>query len=139
MIDEYITTTFECEKRNSPLVFDSKIVSYGNSYQLIRLCEFSFKNEFKLLYRATRDGFSSQSFHSKCDNIPKTLTIIKVKDKPHIFGGYTETTWDGNYSDKQDPNAFIFSLVNDDKKPLKMKIYHTNQYAIYSHSSYGPT
>ncbi len=31
----------------------------------------------------------------KCDKIPKTLTIIKVKDQPHIFGGYSEVTWEG--------------------------------------------
>ena len=41
---------------------------------------------------ASRDGFDSDDFHSRCDNIGRTLTIIKVKNNPHIFGGYTEAT-----------------------------------------------
>jgi hypothetical protein len=105
---------------------------------LIKLCEFDIKKEFKLLYRASRDGFSSNAFHSKCDNFPNTLTIIKVKDQPHIFGGYTEATWEGQ-GYKQDPNAFIFSLVNGDNKPIKMKANQNIQNAIKCYSSYGPT
>ena len=33
---------------------------------------------YKLLYRATKDGNSPESFHQKCDNIKGTLTIIKT-------------------------------------------------------------
>ena len=33
--------------------------------------------KFKLLYQASRDGFSTTDFHEKCDKIPNTLTIIK--------------------------------------------------------------
>jgi hypothetical protein len=101
------------------------------------MCEFDIKNEFDLLYRASPDGFSLEAFHSKCDNIPNTLTIIRVKDKPHIFGGYTEATWEGSVY-KQDPNAFIFSLVNSDNKPIKMKISLNIQNAIFCYPVYGP-
>ena len=121
------------------IIFDSNIVNFDQSIQLIKLCEFENKKEFKLLYRASRDGFSSKVFHSKCDKIPKTLTIIKVKDKPHIFGGYTEATWEGGWIYKKDPNAFIFSLVNNDNKPIKMIIDNENiKNAIFCDPSYGP-
>jgi hypothetical protein len=91
-----------------------------------------------LLYRASRDGFSANDFHSKCDDIPNTLTIIKVKDQPHIFGGFTGASWeDVGYG--EDPSAFIFSLVNYDNKPIKMKINHNIKYAIYCGSFYGPS
>ena len=92
-----------------------------------------------MLYRASRDGFSAESFHSKCDNIPKTLTIIKVKDEPNIFGGYTEATWDGKGVFKKDRNAFLFSLINEDNKPVKMKINNNVENAIYCDSKLGPT
>ena len=39
-----------------------------------------------LLYRATRDGFTAKSFHSKCDDIPNTVTIIK-NNFNYGFGG----------------------------------------------------
>jgi hypothetical protein len=137
IIDDFSLTN-KHEKPVTPIVLDSNIVSLNQSQEFIKLCEFQNKKEFKLLYRASRDGFSGTQFHSKCDNISKTLSIIKVKDKPHIFGGYTEATWeDKTY--KQDPNAFIFSLVNNDNKPIKMKINKNIQYAICCYSSYGPT
>jgi hypothetical protein len=136
IIDDFSITHQRKNSDSSPIKFDSNILNFNHSTELIRLCEFQDKKEFKLLYRASRDGFSSEAFHSKCDNIPKTLTIIKVKDKPHIFGGYTQATWEGR-GYKQDPNAFIFSLVNSDNKPIKMKISNQNiQYAIYCGPSY---
>jgi hypothetical protein len=138
IIDNY-KITFHCEKNNySKIKFDSNILNKVQSNELIKLCEFQNKKEFKLLYRATRDGFSSKAFHSKCDEIPRTLTIIKVKDKSHIFGGYTEATWEDYNTYKQYPNAFIFSLVNNDNKPIKMKANQNIQQAIYCHTSYGP-
>jgi hypothetical protein len=44
------------------------------------------------------------------------------------------------YTFKVDPNGFIFSLVNNDNKPIKMKISNQNiRNAIYCHPIYGPT
>ena len=119
--------------------FDSNILTTScQAYDLIKVCEFDSNRKFTLVYRASRDGFSPQQFHTKCDNIPKTLSIIKARNSGNIFGGYTECTWnhtDDNYGYKQDNNAFIFSLVNKDNKPIKMK--QTNPaYAIICYSSY---
>ena len=44
-----------------------------------------------LLFRASRDGFASQTFHSKCDNKGPTITV--VKSGANIFGGFTEISW----------------------------------------------
>ena len=38
---------------------------------------------------------------------------------------------------KYDANAFIFSLVNDDQRPVKMKINQNNQKAIRSNRFFG--
>ena len=86
-----------------------------------RLCKFPSDQKWKLLYRATRDGFSGENFLSKCDGIANTLTIIK-SEHGNIFGGYVEKAWDStiDYVLHNDPEtkAFIFSLVNKENNPF---------------------
>jgi hypothetical protein len=57
-----------------------------NKNQLFNLCGFESSQKFDLLYRGTLHGFKARDFHSKCENIPKTLTIIKAASG-NIFGG----------------------------------------------------
>ena len=104
--------------------------------QLMSLCEFPVRQKWDLIYRASQDGFEASSFHSKCDNRPNTLVIVKSTNG-NVFGGYTEQTWNHTGDYKTDPNSFIFSLINQLNKPIKMK--WSLNYAIYCHSSYGPT
>ncbi len=61
-----------------------------------------------LLYRGTRDGFTWDSFHSKCDDHPKT--VIVVRSNNNIFGGYTSSTWNNQGGFISDSNAFLFNL-----------------------------
>ena len=49
------------------------------------------KGEWRLLFRASRDGFAAEAFHSKCDNKGPTITIVKSGE--YIFGGFTEVSW----------------------------------------------
>jgi len=99
------------------------------------LCDLKIKQE-NLLYRASKDGFGAHNFHAKCDHKPNTLTIIK-SENGNVFGGFTALTWDG--ADwKQDTASFLFSLINNDKTPVKMNVA-INPDAICCHSSYGPT
>jgi len=109
-------------------------------YDLMKLCEFSPNDKFTLLYRGTQDGFGAKDFHSKCDGHSNTLTIVKVRGSKFIFGGFTAVQWDSSGTWKSDPNAFIFSLTNNDNKLLKMKIHpNQHQYAIRCKPEYGPT
>jgi hypothetical protein len=86
---------------------------------LMALCEFSSSQEWNLIYRASQDGFEAHNFHSKCDDKPNTLIVIK-SENGNVFGGYTEQSWSGSGYDP-DPNLFIFSFINKVNKPLKMK------------------
>ena len=54
--------------------------------------------EWHLLFRASRDGFTAQAFHSKCDNKGPTVTIVKSGD--NIFGGFTEISWTSKFTEK---------------------------------------
>jgi len=89
-----------------------------------------------LIYRASQDGFEASSFHAKCDKQPNTLIIIK-SEHGNIFGGYTEQDWTPNEGLKTDNNSYIFSLINKDNKPLKLKCPDALK-AIWCGSAYGP-
>ena len=95
--------------------------------ELMTLCEFQANQKWTLLYRATIDGFSADSFHLKCDNKPNTFVIIKSQ-MGNVFGDYTEQNWcvlqpdeRNDHRFKFDNKAFIFSLINSENRPLLMK------------------
>lgn len=112
----------------------SEILSNRQYFDLMNLC--SQSKNWELVYRASRDGFGSNDFHSKCDKKQNTLAIIKTTNG-NIFGGYTEQDWTHTNGFKNDVNSFIFSLVNKENKPLVMK--PQNQTLIYCNSRFGPT
>ena len=87
---------------------------------------------FELLYKAKRHGDKAKDFHLRCDMYRNTLTIIKTTDGL-IFGGFTSQTWEGNDFDKEDENAFCFSLD-------KHKIYNSikGKKAIFASPNEGP-
>ena len=93
-----------------------------------------------LLYRATRDGWTASTFHSKCNNKGSSITVIKT-DKGYVFGGYIDKAWSGSDKCIHSNEAFIFSLkCNANLPPTKMKINtNNNDNAIYDYSEYGPT
>ena len=116
--------------------FDSVILNEQYKLKLRELCGFT-KNKFRLLYRASRDGFTAADFHNRCDHQAPTLTMIKTT-KNFIFGGFTQAEWGGPVGSREDSNAFLFSLVNKRNEPNLMRC-HSVTTAIYSDPKYGPT
>ena len=88
--------------------------------------------DLPLLYRGSENNFETEIFHSKCDKVKGTLTLIK-NDKGFIFGGFTSEAWEGNNIAKKDDKAFCFSIN------LK-KIYNIfkGKDAIKCNINYGP-
>jgi len=127
------------EKRMS-VSFDIFKKNIENMNKILQLLNFPTNQPLNLLYRASTDGFSSGSFHSKCDGKSKTLTIIK-SENGNIFGGYTNASWDSSQTYKSDSWSVLFSLINQNDKPVVLKIRNDeySSYAIYCHASYGPT
>lgn len=103
------------------------------------LCNFKVDQGFKLLYRASQDGFRARDFHDKCDNHPNTITIIQTTND-YIFGGYAQVCWSGKALSQYvpDSNAFLFSLVNKENISISFEIHEFNN-AIVSGITYGPT
>lgn len=108
-----------------------------NKEEALYLAEFTNASHGALLYRATRDNFSSASFHLRCDGKANTITIIKTNTN-FVFGGYTAAKWtsDRNYS--CDPAAFIFSLRRNGVSNKEKFMIKSPEYAILGYSSYGP-
>lgn len=91
----------------------------------------------KLLYRASRDGFTGKVFHSKCDNKANTITIIK-NNLNYVFGGYTSSAWNSHSVTVSDANAYIFSLRRNGISKCEKFAIKQAQDAVYSCSNYGP-
>ena len=119
--------------------FQSQILTDKQALDLVKLCQFSLKDSWSLLYRGTRDGFSANSFHLKCDGHLSTLTILKASGTSYIFGGFTSQAWQSPTPArvKADPNAFLFSLINKDNTPCLMRTSDVDQ-SIVCNPSYGP-
>jgi hypothetical protein len=122
--------------RNDP--FKSQILKDNQPFDLIKVCEFSSKDKWTLLYRGSKDGFRAVDFHSNCDDHSNTLTIVKAHGSSYIFGGFTSITWDRSHQFKSDPNAFLFSLTNKDNQSFKIRQINASN-SIYCHPGYGPT
>ena len=118
---------------------NKSVIMKENEFDLIHLAIKSRLNkevkELKKLYQATIDGDGGINFHSRCDNIPNTLVLIKSAGNRR-FGGFTTAQWSSHASGeyKDDPNAFLFSL---DKQ--KIYSYKKNGKAIYNYINNGPT
>ncbi|PKY58345.1 hypothetical protein RhiirA4_512175 [Rhizophagus irregularis] len=87
---------------------------------------------FKLIYRGSRDGISSESFRKKCNGRVESLVLIKVKDTNKVFGGYSsigfcslgnDFTTDGSNHHRfyNSSDNFIFSF-EDSEDTRHMKI-----------------
>lgn len=93
------------------------------------------------IYRATRDGFGANDFHSRCDDIGRVLVLIRTEKEGWLFGGYTEVGFlssahrGAHYAD---PSAFLYSLNTPLGRPEKLASMGTgNDVVIYP--SYGAT
>jgi hypothetical protein len=137
-------TFYRCDCTSGYKGFNCEITDFEHSTilttsemkdNLINLIQLDHSNKWIMIYPATRDGFEASTFHSKCDNKPNTLVIIR-STSGNVFGGYTEQSWSSSSGYKTDPNAFIFSLINKQNKPLKMKCSKCES-AIYCHNYYG--
>ncbi|GBC05325.1 hypothetical protein RclHR1_06180010 [Rhizophagus clarus] len=96
--------------------------------------------EFRLIYRASRDGDTYKSFHNHCDDKGANIVIIKKKNSDRIIGGYNPLDWNGT-GWKSTMESFIFTLSNRlDKNTAKIGrvIKEKHDKAIYCYNNNGP-
>ena len=87
----------------------------------------------KLLFSTKIDGDKPSSFHSKCDYIYNTITLIKAENERR-FGGFANLPWCSADIYKDDKNCFLFSLDY-----MEIYEYKNDGKGVHSHKDYGPT
>lgn len=97
------------------------------------------KAKLLLLYKGSRDGFSTESFHRLCDEKGPTINIIRSKKNGEKFGGYSEFPWSNELNNPNSnlypKNSCLFSLTN--KKVYKLN-NKNNENALKYHKLKGP-
>ena len=111
---------------------DFKIINYDSFKKLNDWINPNRSLQFQLIFRASKDGDSSGNFHKICNGKGPSVTIVKGKNG-HIFGGYVTVPFSSDNKIHYDENAFLFSLTNLKKIPIKIK-----DQAVCHYSGWGP-
>ena len=97
----------------------------------------------KLIYRASRDGYSSKAFHEHCDEHDNTLHVIEPASntqctKLPVFGAFTSIQISNVEQEHRDPNMFLFRARSDNRFPdlIRPDIYHDENVFRYHFKNY---
>ncbi|XKL69549.1 hypothetical protein PGB90_007318 [Kerria lacca] len=104
------------------------------------------KQTWRLIYRASTHGYSSEAFHRYCDVAVPTYIII-LGPRGHICGGFSDVSWSkpgraskpnlkGHYVHSE--RAFLFTLTNAQGVPPTQYEILKSPYAICYHPDCGP-
>ena len=106
---------------------------------LKKLYEWTGYKKMELIYRGTRDGSESKTFHNKCDNQGPTIILCK-NEKDNIFGGYASISWTTDNNFHAANGSFLFTLTNiHGTAPTKYPNTQNYDCAVYHSSGCGPT
>ncbi|CAG8475529.1 5897_t:CDS:2 [Ambispora gerdemannii] len=134
-----------CTKVDSTII-NSKIAAMVTSW--IDNQSSNYYNErrnpykFELLFRASIDGFSGNTFRQKCISKGATVVFAKLNSNEMIFGGYNPANWTNDSNYHNSTTTFLFSFSNSQNIGSAQigRIKNNNySYATYQGSSCGPT
>jgi len=110
--------------------------SAESSYSLKEITPGSYSEASNLLYKASRDGWSQDIFHQKCDNKGATYTRAIINDG-RVLGAYTSLSWSTINSYQDDTTAFLYDGTT--KFPSTYGVWGNGRYATYMGNGYFPT
>jgi hypothetical protein len=103
---------------------------------------------FKLLFRATRDGFNNEKFHELCDNKGAIFVVISLPKSSNLIGGYNPLDWKPEFGKKFGNNwwktskSFLFSFTKNTSTGVISRISRVNSLksdkAILYNEQFGP-
>lgn len=96
----------------------------------------------ELKFRATRDGWSPEAFHSRCDDSRRTVSLFRVYDS--VIGGFSDVPWFSKYGGyAKSSGAFLFMLKDDTGNDFQPERWGTRNGhepdAVYTDADCGPT
>ncbi|KAL4444789.1 hypothetical protein ABPG74_015997 [Tetrahymena malaccensis] len=77
------------------------------------------KMNLELIYRSSRDKLTKQTFDEKVCGVFPSVVFIRSWDYFKIFGAYLSVPWSNEQGYQQDENAFLFSVTENVKIPVK--------------------
>ncbi|KAG9299151.1 hypothetical protein G9A89_002522 [Geosiphon pyriformis] len=95
------------------------------------------ENNFKLLLRGSRDGFTPADFHRLCDDKGATVSVIKVKGTGQIIGDFNPQSWHSRNEYLEGKGSFIFSLGDDKTENAILSKFFTG-YGPFGGANCGP-
>ena len=126
---------------SNPVVLpESVIISSDSQYQEVMtswLQDDGIRvNNWKLIYRGTRDGFEASNFHRLCDNKGATISVIKTT-QGYIFGGYTNVGWKSSGEHVPSTSSFLFAFMSYALGSQTFRAFSTKNsaYAAYHNAS----
>lgn len=123
--------------------FSSTPVSYTSSTILttgtLQSAALALFTPSRLLFRASRDGFSSSNFHTYCNKHAPIFIVIGATTG-YIATAYTEVAFNNNNTTMSVPTYtnWLNNLWNGSSTSAT-KYYNTSTYGLYDTNSYGPT
>ena len=121
---------------------NSAILNESNKSKefLDKIQEWTKFKKLELIYRGTRDGMNSYSFHNKCDNKGPTICLYK-NESNHIFGAYASISWTKAGDWKTATESFLFTLTNIyNIEPNKFAHSEKDKvYSVYHNNEFGPS
>jgi len=123
--------------------FSSTPVSYSSSTILtsgaLQTAAATLFTPSRLLFRASRDGFSSTNFHTYCNGHAPIFIVIRATTG-YIATAYTQVAYNNNESYMTIPtNTNWLNNLWNGSSTSSNKYFNTNTTGIYDGSSHGPT
>ena len=108
-INEKLNPIYNHFKENEEKEEKKKIIKNDDLKKIKQWIDPNKNITLNLIFKKSRDGNTTQSFHNCCDNKGKTLIMIETT-KGRKFGGFTNENWDLTDKWKKNINDFVFSL-----------------------------
>jgi hypothetical protein len=124
---------------NDELLLNFNLLDYSNILNMTEKIELKnmlpIKKKWNCIFRGSRDGFLSETFHQKCDGKGPTIVIVQ-SEFWNIFGGFSPISWGKSGNDL---STFLFSLKNWTGMSFKFcQKNNTNVGSIESKEKNGP-
>lgn len=92
----------------------------------------------ELVYRGSRDGLTGAAFHSRCDGMAGTVTLIAAEGG-WVFGGYSSVPWHSRGEWATCEDAFLFTVTNPHGIAPTLYPVRRPGMAVYGGAWFGPS